>query len=35
MEPWPFEPVLNPVIAQLYRAIFKRENPSKIYINVM
>lgn len=31
MESWPFEPVLNPIIAQLY----KRENPSKIYINVM
>lgn len=24
-ESWPFEPVLNPIIAQPYRAIFKRE----------
>lgn len=24
-EPWPFQPVLNPIIAQLYRAIFKEK----------
>lgn len=24
-ESWPFEPVLNPIIAQLYRAIFKEK----------
>lgn len=35
MEPQPFEPVLNPIIAQMYRAIFKGEKWSKIYIKVM
>lgn len=31
----PFEPVLNPIIAQMFRAIFKGEKSSKIYIKVM